>query len=367
MEDVYRELQKKIDAIGMGMPPTETGCELDVLKDFYTEEEAAFALDMPLGSHTVEELAGIMHRSAAEVQRMMDSMTHHGAVFSYEEDGKMRYYLLPPIHGYIEFNLYRFGIDETKHFAKYFKQAFGGRIWGTPEPTFRILPVNRAAVAEDACLPMDDAEQIIERHERYAIVDCQCRKAMATSPNFTGCKNNPDSIRVCMMFDSFADFYVKQGMGEYTTKEECLELLRTDDALGNVVEVLNTQSPEVMCACCSCCCTILMGYRFFGGEAGRLASNYRLVNEAEKCVGCGRCVERCSLSAIHMEDGKAVVDSGKCLGCGLCVSSCTGGAMRLHVRPEEEIYTPPGKNMAGLYDHLTEIRMPETGGESSEE
>ena len=357
IQDIYRRLQEKIDTIGMGMPATESGCELTVLRDFFTEEEAAFAVKMPNGSHTAAELAAEMDLPLPQVERMLTDMMDHGSVFRYMADGEAQYYLLPPVHGYVEFNLKRFEREEARHFSKYFMTGFGGRIWGTPEPTFRILPVNREVVEEDGCLPCDDAEALVKAHSRFALIDCQCRKAASLSPKSGGCRHNPDNMQVCLAMDSFADFYVEQGMGEYTTMEKALEQVRSADAQGNTVEVLNTRNVEIMCACCGCCCSILNGLKYFGGESGRMASNYRLYHDPAACVGCGRCVERCNLKALRLEEGQIVLNEGLCLGCGVCVSTCPGGAMHIRRKPEEELYLPPAQDMAELYDHLSAIRQ----------
>ncbi len=44
--------------------------------------------------------------------------------------------------------------------------------------------------------------------------------------------------------------------------------------------------------------------------------------DAEKCVGCETCVSACPVTAIAMNDGKAVVDDGNCVSCGACIGEC---------------------------------------------
>lgn len=51
------------------------------------------------------------------------------------------------------------------------------------------------------------------------------------------------------------------------------------------------------------------------------------VNE-EKCVGCEACIDVCPISAITMDNSKAVI-SNECFECGACVSACPQEAIVL--------------------------------------
>ncbi len=44
--------------------------------------------------------------------------------------------------------------------------------------------------------------------------------------------------------------------------------------------------------------------------------------DAEKCIGCSACIDTCPVTALKMENEKAVVDEETCIDCGACIPSC---------------------------------------------
>jgi heterodisulfide reductase subunit A-like polyferredoxin len=69
-------------------------------------------------------------------------------------------------------------------------------------------------------------------------------------------------------------------------------------------------------------------------------ANFLSKVDADLCVACGTCLERCKFNAITINE-YAEIDSDKCVGCGLCAVTCPEKALSM-VRFEREII--PGAN-----------------------
>ena len=54
-----------------------------------------------------------------------------------------------------------------------------------------------------------------------------------------------------------------------------------------------------------------------------------VIIDADVCIGCSACIDTCPVSALKMEDDKAVVDSETCIDCGNCISACPVEAIKL--------------------------------------
>jgi len=51
--------------------------------------------------------------------------------------------------------------------------------------------------------------------------------------------------------------------------------------------------------------------------------------DAEKCDGCGTCVDGCATEAIAIVDDVAVIDEDECVDCEVCVDECPSGAITM--------------------------------------
>ncbi|MBI1911834.1 MAG: 4Fe-4S binding protein [Deltaproteobacteria bacterium] len=52
---------------------------------------------------------------------------------------------------------------------------------------------------------------------------------------------------------------------------------------------------------------------------------------ADKCTGCGRCVEVCPHEVFEIKDKKtAIIDKDLCMECGACQMNCKYGALKVN-------------------------------------
>ena len=50
--------------------------------------------------------------------------------------------------------------------------------------------------------------------------------------------------------------------------------------------------------------------------------------DKDKCIGCGVCVDECSVNTIFIKDEKAEIDMEGCIRCGKCHDICPEDAVR---------------------------------------
>ena len=62
-----------------------------------------------------------------------------------------------------------------------------------------------------------------------------------------------------------------------------------------------------------------------------LANTTTLNYQAEKCTGCGRCIEVCPRNVFLMKEKRAaVIDRDRCMECGACALNCEFGALSVN-------------------------------------
>ena len=196
--------------------------------------------------------------------------------------------------------------------------------------TPKALPREVIVTTEAACRFIDYiySQQSENGTARMAVTKCVCQTATNTFR---------DPVMKDMALLYTADMYttlkhtgIREPFHLIETAEKAKEMVRYFDECGLVHAVMYCHSAGkwtfVMCNCDDEACVPMKAFK-----AGRrdqiLAGPEIAVQDIAKCLGCGKCAERCMFDANEKtEDGKFRLDTTKCLGCGLCISTCEQGA-----------------------------------------
>jgi Na+-translocating ferredoxin:NAD+ oxidoreductase subunit B len=334
--DIYEQLRARLDQMATGYPITPDGAEMKLLRKLFNPEDAAMFLAMSTISETPAEVAARTGGDVEGIARHLEDMAMRGLLFRSRKLDSPGYHAIPFIVGIYEFQVNQLDSEMLKHVSQYYLTGLGQSFHSTKIPHLRTIPINSGMVNDMPIAPYDDAISIVEGKDRIAVAPCLCRKAVSMYGK--GCSH---PLETCLQFDGFADYYVDNNMARYISKDEAISILRNNEKEGLVIQTLNSRNVEAMCACCSCCCGMLISLKLFPAPAREVKSNYVCASTSEPCTGCGICVARCPVGAIRVKEQKASTREERCIGCGLCVSTCPQEARSLVKKPADKLYLPP--------------------------
>jgi electron transport complex protein RnfB len=339
--DPYRELQRHLDKMPVGYPPTKSGVEIRLLKRIFTPEQAAIATHLHYKHKSLDEIydtAKEIIASKEELQSILDDAVSRGGIFRRKRDGRYQYALLPFIlWGMYEHQLKRLDQEFVEDSGEYLMGEFGLELATSTLPKMRVIPVDKSVTIEHNVATYDEMREIIKHAgDHIAIQDCFCRKVadMQDKP----CKAT-ERREVCMSLGDLAELYVEEGWARKIDQQEALEIVGRNEEEGLVLMLANEQEPNFMCACCSDCCGMMMIMKNFPKPAEVVGSNYYARVDPELCKGCGTCITRCPIDAVIQTDSISSINLKRCIGCGLCVPTCPENAMML-VAKEKEVRPP---------------------------
>ena len=340
-EDIFRQLQQRLDLYSMGFPATETGIEITILKKLFNQKDAERFLNMSPKLEDSESVAQRLGSPVEEVAGQLEDMAKRGLLFRVRKGESIKYGAIPFMHGLAEFQIKRLDREMGELIDQYMDQRFNQSIAGIDGLFLRTIPVEKSIVPEHRVAAFDDARAIIEKNDTIAVAECLCRKAHKIMGK--GCDK---PIEACFMFGSMARFYIENNLGRRVDVEEAVDILRKAQEAGLVTQPATAQNPGGMCNCCGDCCAILGAVKKFPKPAELVFSNYQTAINEENCTGCEICLDRCQMEAISMnKDGVAQVDLDRCIGCGLCVTTCPSEAISLIPKPDARRRIPPATSM----------------------
>lgn len=341
-DDVYMKLLGRLNQNPARLPAL--GSVLDLLRDLCNEEQAALAAEMPLGSHTLKSLAGLLDRDEARMEQLLEEMADEGVIFiGKTPDNQKEYAVMPFAPGILELQFFKGEETEkarrrAKLIAKMHEELdvllnelykdveTANKKMGTPG--LRTLAVEEELPSNAEIASWERITEIIEREDSFAVGTCTCRQ----QTKFEGhpCKIKDVPMETCVFFGKSADFIVDRGFGRRLSREDLIALLKECEKYGLIHNINNFLGNNiVLCNCCGCCCEILVPMIKHRGLKRIMGSNFVSVVEPESCIGCGECVDICQVGAIELKEDIAVTNSDYCMGCGNCVSLCPTGSLSL--------------------------------------
>ena len=207
----------------------------------------------------------------------------------------------------------------------------------------QTIKIDKSIQAEDAVLPAQTVEEIINKFDDIAVGHCFCRnynKALGHE-----CELHAPS-EVCFTFGKSARHTIAQGFARAVSKEEALNIMRQTEEAGLVHKAFHNGSninkeENSICNCCKDCCDTFTLWRH-GAVPMINSTNYLSIIDRDACTGCGICVERCPVDAISLDsDGLAVRVEAYCIGCGICARFCPAGAISLQEGMRRVCVPPP--------------------------
>jgi len=344
VDDVYRTLARKLDAMPNGFPATESGAELRFLEKLFTPGEALLAGMMSMDPEPVEVIAARVATAydddvdAKAARGTLKGMVRNGLITVHRPAGAgargLQFALMPFVVGFYEAQLPRMDAEMAALFETYFQDSRGLDV---PGPSVhRVIPVGAAVKQDVEIQPYEQAAALLEGAKSWAVRDCICR----AQQKLVG-KGCDAPLEVCLMFAPVEGAFGGSQVDRAITKEESLAILHNAAEAGLVHTLGNYRENHFyICNCCTCCCGVLRRLSEFAVPAAIAPSAFRAVVDADACIACGACAERCPFGAISVGD-VAVVDPGRCVGCGHCTLVSPVEAISLVRRPEVEVLGIP--------------------------
>ena len=337
MKDVYKKLAIHLDKTPCGFPETESGVELRILKQLFTEDEAELDLSLVLMLETVEIIAERANKEPEEVKPVLIEMGRKGLITHVNRNGKDTFMLLHFVVGIWEYQVNRLTKELIKDFNEYAPVLMKDH-YKQKTQQFRVVPVSKSVNTQLNIMDYEEVENIIKSQSRILVAPCICRKEHEIMDK--GCGK---PIESCLIFGGGAYIYESRGIGRIITQDEALDIVKEGAKQGLVPQPSNAKKPINICLCCDCCCQILKNIKNLDTPAKVISSNFQANVDEDECTGCQACEEICPMDAIEMNEQKVVaeVNLDRCIGCGLCVTVCEFDAMSLKDKKETEKISPP--------------------------
>ena len=284
-----------------------------MLDRLLTDEQIDLACHLKLRTPVyIDELAKMAGKSVEYTAKVADELCTIGLlVYKPDEKGVDRVELPIFVVGILE-QLLLGGLNEDQY-EKYPELAVGFLYHTTQMCTgngallpaanhgvHRPVPVETALKNETHVESWENLQTLIDESANgsYAICECICRKIRK---EYGELADEPD-LEWCMPLGHYAEYAIRTGKARRVTREEYMARLKEAEERGYVHNVSNHDGPSPIEYICNCDYQTCMSIRAssYTQAANLSKSNFVAKVDADKCVACGSCVEKCPANAVKL-------------------------------------------------------------------
>ncbi len=346
-EDIYLRLREFMDTMPSGYPTAPSGVEMKILKKMFTPDDAEMVMKLKTEPEEISAIASRLGMDQTKLSEKLEDMAQRALIFRTRSGDKVLYNAHSFVVGIYEFRFDHLDREFCEMFEEYMPQYFTPLAF-VKTNQIRTIPIESSVASQPQLESYNNVREMIKKQDLISLQECLCRKEQLALGN--ECKFPKET---CIGFGNFGRFYIDNKWGKQIDADQALKLLDQAEELGLVLTSLNTQELEVVCCCCSCCCPSMRFMKLLPQPAALNPPQYLSKINADLCVSCGTCIDRCLMEGIKEGEDASETIEGRCIGCGNCVPTCPEQAISMVASPDKKA---PPKTMTEMFRQVSEER-----------